>query len=114
MTSLGNATMPFFASIEFCSCWVRTRPGQRRLCCDWAARKTHLVAEDALDSLDARALVLGKNLLDALGDLPVARSRLDETDRGLGGVVRGGEERGTDVGHGKGGRGDDDAVHDNV
>lgn len=59
--------------------------------------ETHLVRQDTLNSLDPDALVLGKDLLDTLRNLPVPRSRLDETNSHLGGLVSGSEEVGTDV-----------------
>lgn len=70
------------------------------------------MTEDTLDSLDSHGLVLGKDLFDPIGDLPVASSRLDETDGSLGGLVRGGEEGSADVGDGGGGRGHDDTVRE--
>lgn len=65
--------------------------------------------QDTLKSLDPDALVLGKDLLDTLSDLPVPRSRLDETNSHLGSLVDRSEKVGTDVRDGARG-GDDDTI----
>ena len=61
-----------------------------------------LMTENALDSLDSGAVVLGQNLLDGLGDVPVLRSGLDGTEGSFGSVVDGSEKVGTDLGDGVG------------
>lgn len=101
--------MPFFASMEFCSCCRVCR--DQLLASSLAVDSiTHLVRKHALDSLNSSSLVLGKDLLDAVRDLPVLSSRLHQADRDLGGLVGGGEEGGADVGHGESRGRDDDAM----
>jgi hypothetical protein len=72
------------------------------------AEKTHLVGKNALNTLNARRLVLLVEVLERVGDLPVTRSSLDRTESDLTGLVSGLEEVSTEAGDGLGA--DDDTA----
>lgn len=94
---LGVATIPFLASIVFCSNYERSPESRTAISNRLATplRQAHelmayLMTEHTLNALNSSALVFGENLLDGIRDFPVLGSGLDGTQGGFSGLVSSG------------------------